>query len=299
MMKFTKFLERPHQTKARASSMSGPRPVPKVVVFDLDATIWHPEVYTLRPPAGSDESWRPRLGVDVEVFEGAQSVLEEIATTRMREGMRVAIASRSSRPEYSRCLLEQVVTSDGRSLASLCGAGGVQVYKGDKQTHLRKIAKSYGCAFEDMAFFDDARDGKFGNCARVAELGCLSTHTPRGLDGERWSACLAAYASGTRGAIVDAPAPPTRGDEATMPCVSLAMPFAALLLNGAEQGRKRVIQLYFNSRVFERSHMCQENASTLRKTLKRDDHRGVPTRTELVKPLSMGTCKTRVRYGEP
>mgnify|MGYP003311245549 FL=1 len=210
-----------------------------VVVLDLDATVWLPEVYTLK---GKPEGWLPTLGEDVRVLPGARRVLDDLAA---RKDLRVAVASRSSNPAYSLALLKQVKVGGG-SLEDRCEDGGVQIYAGDKQTHLRRIAKSYGCAFADMVFFDDARDGKYGNCARVAELGCVAVHTPKGLDPERFAAGLAAHAAGTRGAVVDAAAPPRppAGAAATVPCVSLAMPFAALLLNGAKTIETR------NSRLF-------------------------------------------------
>ena len=222
--------------------------VPKVVVLDLDATVWTPEVYTLRPPPGASASWTPTLGEHDTVFPGARTVLETLA----KAGVRVAIASRSSHPSYSNALVDEVRVADGRSLRDLCGAGGVQIYKGDKQRHLAEIRRAYGCDYGDMAFFDDARDGKWGNCARVAELGVLAVHTPRGLTEERWATACARYASGDRGVVVDAPGGEggggggrtASGASATVPCVSLAMPFAAHLLNGCKTIETR------NSRLF-------------------------------------------------
>ena len=39
-------------------------------------------------------------------------------------------------------------------------------------------------AFEEMLFFDDARDGKYGNCVPVAEMGVQAVHCPTGLHDE-------------------------------------------------------------------------------------------------------------------
>ena len=212
-----------------------------VAVVDLDATVWLPEVYTLR---GRPEGWLPTLGEDVRVLPGAQRALDAL----IERGARVAVASRSSQPAYSVALCHQVTVADGRSLAQVCGDGGLQIYAGDKQAHVRRIVEAFGCAFGDVLFFDDARDGRYGNCVRVSELGCLAVHTPGGLDEERLAAGLAARASGARGVVVEAPAaarpPPPPGGVATLPCVSLAMPFAALLLNGAKTIETR------NSRLF-------------------------------------------------
>ena len=72
-----------------------------VVVLDLDATVWLPEVYTLRAPRGAADDWTPTLGTDVRVLPGAAAVLKLLAA---RPDTRVAVASRSARPEWSKAL---------------------------------------------------------------------------------------------------------------------------------------------------------------------------------------------------
>lgn len=47
---------------------------------------------------------------------------------------------------------------------------------------------------QEMLFFDDNRDGKFGNCVPVSQMGVLSVHCPRGIHSEDvWSTGLARY----------------------------------------------------------------------------------------------------------
>ena len=57
----------------------------------------------------------------------------------------------------------------------------------------------------------------------------------------------------------------------------------------------RVLHLYFNSGVFERSHMCQERASTLRETLQRDgdtpESVGTPRETQDTLELQMNPLR--------
>ena len=187
-----------------------------VVVLDLDATVWLPEVYTLRAPRGAADDWTPTLGTDVRVLPGAAAVLKLLAA---RPDTRVAVASRSARPEWSEALLAKV--------PDLAAAAG-HIYPGDKRTHLRRIAKGLGCAFSRMVLFDDARDGKHGNCVGAAALGVLAVHCPQGLNEERWRAGLAAFERGVRGKVIDAPGGPAPSKPTvTLPAVSLAMPFAA------------------------------------------------------------------------
>ena len=222
-----------------------------VVVLDLDATVWLPEVYTLRAPRDADDTWTPMLGKDVRVLPGAAAVLKLLAA---RPDTRVAVASRSGKPAWSNALLAEVPNLGDKAIEA-------EVYPGDKRTHLRRIAKSLGCAFSSMLLFDDARDGKHGNCVNAAELGCLAVHCPQGLDEERWRAGLAAFEGGVRGKVVDAPGasawtavgakcgkqgvrggPPAA--TVTLPAVSLAMPFAALLLNGFKTLETRTNELF-------------------------------------------------------
>ena len=74
-----------------------------------------------------------------------------------------------------------------------------------------------------MVLFDDARDGKHGNCVGAAALGVLAVHCPQGLNEERWRAGLAAFEKGVRGKVIDAPGGPSSKPTVTLPAVSLAM----------------------------------------------------------------------------
>ena len=56
--------------------------LPRLVVFDLDHTLWTPELYTLRHLPGYDDASPPFpvAGEDVWLLDGAEAVLHEIAT---------------------------------------------------------------------------------------------------------------------------------------------------------------------------------------------------------------------------
>jgi cold shock CspA family protein len=60
----------------------------------------------------------------------------------------------------------------------------IEIFPGDKTQHFQNIQQASGFNFEDMLFFDDARDGKYGNCEPVSEMGVLSVHCPNGLHNE-------------------------------------------------------------------------------------------------------------------
>ena len=154
--------------------------LPKLIIFDLDNTLWTPELYQLRnklPKATKNCDFVPQAGKDVMLFEGARRLLQQpsddyLPTTR--PGIALGIASRTKSVEWAHALLGQF------QLTSILNH--VEIFPGSKKQHFQNIQKaSGGIEYKDMLFFDDARDGKYGNCEPIANLGCLTVHTPNGL----------------------------------------------------------------------------------------------------------------------
>jgi len=154
------------------STPSGPKKVPSLIVFDLDNTLWTPELYTLRSLQRSGGT--PVAGRDVKLFPGAREVL-----TSIREGggpladVRFAVASRTSSGEWARDLLRQF---DIEGLFEQ-----IEIFPGDKSRHFKNLQKATGVPYDEMLFFDDARDGRYGNCVPVSAMGVLCCHCPDGL----------------------------------------------------------------------------------------------------------------------
>ena len=77
---------------------------PRMVVFDLDFTLWHPELYQLSSgtpfTAAADGCVLTARGERLDLFPAARSALVELADT----GVPVAIASRASDREVLRAL---------------------------------------------------------------------------------------------------------------------------------------------------------------------------------------------------
>ena len=73
-------------------------------------------------------------------------------------GIRVAAASRTHTPDLANTLLKQLnippppIPNPKRALDYF---DYLQIFPGDKKTHLAKIQKQSGVAYEDMLFFDD------------------------------------------------------------------------------------------------------------------------------------------------
>ena len=88
--------------------------------------------------------------------------------------------------EWAHDLLDQFDLTDWFSY--------IEIFPGDKKRHFRNLKDRSGVDYKDMLFFDDARDGRFGNCERVSSLGVLSVHCPNGICEESiWTNALGHY----------------------------------------------------------------------------------------------------------
>ena len=182
---------------------------PKLIVFDLDATLWTPELYKLRrlPNYASAGPPGPMADQDVKLYAGARAALEELATDEAWADTALACASRTNKGPWARQLLKDFTVA-GRSLDELLEYK--EIFTGDKMAHFNNLQQKSEVAFDEMLFFDDARDGKYGNCAKVAQMGVCSAHCPDGITTEVWKHALAEFArlkeaGAAMGTVVDAP----------------------------------------------------------------------------------------------
>ena len=166
--------------------------LPKLVVFDLDNTLWLPELYQLRSLRGE-----PVAGRDVNLLPGAEAALHELATCeRWRAaGTKVGVASRTNKGAWARSLLTQFEVPGGIDEKTLDDfVSFQQIYTGSKVRHFERLHEASGIAYEDMLFFDDALGGQYGNCMPVAQLGVCAAHCPRGLTDMVWAHAIRGYA---------------------------------------------------------------------------------------------------------
>lgn len=157
---------------------------PRLVVFDLDATLWKPELYQLRK--------RPKANKDVVLCEGVADAVYDLATGREWASTVGAVASRASEAEWAEDLLA-AFEIEGSRLADVLPLR--EIYPGNKKKHFQRLRERSGVAFSDMIFFDDYTE----NCGEVTQLGVLCVHTPRGLTREHWAGGLRAFARLKRG----------------------------------------------------------------------------------------------------
>ena len=164
---------------------------PKLIVLDLDNTIWTPELYQLRKIQRAGGT--PVAGKDVTIMKGAQELIDQMRLAKagssdsmFPSSTQFAVASRTKSGEWAQDLLDQFQL---RELLDY-----VEIFPGNKVQHFEHLQRDSRLEYKDMLFFDDARDGKYGNCEPVSALGVLSVHCPAGLDtSDLWKLALIKY----------------------------------------------------------------------------------------------------------
>ncbi len=175
--------------------------LPRVIIWDVDGTVWAPEMYELWGGGGSPfrshgDAVLDRRGEAVSVLGDAREILWHL---RSRD-VRVAIASTCDEPAWAAEVLSKMPghESEANALASYFHADMREVYKArDKSTHLKAIARKSGCRLDEMLFFDNQRDNV--HCA--TRLGVLAVLTPTGVTHQIFHDALLSYSRRGRDSI--------------------------------------------------------------------------------------------------
>jgi magnesium-dependent phosphatase 1 len=183
-----------------------PALMPALIVFDLDACLWEPEMFQISRPTGYDAK---RGGVvagrdTVRLFPGAAAVLRRFlpGVDPALAAVRVAVASSTTEPGYARICLGALLVDPSRGETVEDIVDYQQVYPGSKgRAHFPALRAQAGVPFEQMLFFDDCTYGD--NCAEVAACcpGVACVRTPEGLTEGLFEAGLAAFARGERSVL--------------------------------------------------------------------------------------------------
>jgi len=165
---------------------------PKLIAFDLDGTLWHPEMYQL------DGGAPFRVDAKGNVFDSAneridligasRAILTQLATDPQWKGTHVAYVSRTEYPEWAIPCLQAFKLAPNVTMFSMSEYR--EIYPGSKTTHFKQIHRASGVAYEDMLFFDNER----WNCTDCAPLGITCIYTPRGMTEAAWNEGLAQFA---------------------------------------------------------------------------------------------------------
>ncbi|KAI4095949.1 MAG: hypothetical protein LQ344_001330 [Seirophora lacunosa] len=167
-------------------------PLPKIIVFDLDYTLWPfwVDTHVTPPLKAKDNNTKSvdRIGESFTFYPDVPSILLSAKSTPPHP-ITLATASRTSAPDLATTLLKQLhlppsLATTAPSSSSKVPAGKraydifdyMQIFPGDKKTHFQRIQKASGVAFEEMLFFDDERRNR-----NVESLGVVFWEVPSGV----------------------------------------------------------------------------------------------------------------------
>ncbi|RNF05123.1 4-nitrophenylphosphatase [Trypanosoma rangeli] len=169
--------------------------VPRVIVFDLDGTLWAPEMYELWGGGGAPFKVDPkdpntaidRAGTKVRFLGETRELLQKLSTDPKWSSTSLAISSTCDEPRWAMELLHlfQFTDSSGKEVPMLTLFGDlVEIYAANKASHHRTILRklqerdpSIKSDFSQFIFFDNQTN----NVANVSSIGVTSVHCPRGM----------------------------------------------------------------------------------------------------------------------
>ncbi|CAE7231172.1 MDP1 [Symbiodinium pilosum] len=162
--------------------------LPSLVVFDLDACCWYPEMYMIRRGAPFSATADPTVlktagGQAVRLLGNVANIWKEVHRSPAFANTRVGVASRCDEPDWGRECLRKFMVEDGVSMWDVAEGGHlVEIAFSSKREHFKRLAAKTGVAFEDMLFFDDDPS----NIQDVSRLGVTCIETPDGVTAEAW-----------------------------------------------------------------------------------------------------------------
>mmetsp|Transcript_38769 Transcript_38769/g.61408 ORF Transcript_38769/g.61408 Transcript_38769/m.61408 type:complete len:174 (-) Transcript_38769:17-538(-) len=166
--------------------------LPPVIVFDLDGTLWAPEMYEMFGGGGAPFSvvnsgeLRGCDGTKVLLIADVPDILQILEDS---PSTTVAIASRTDEPRWANECMEKFKTKKGRSILSLIRIS--EIYKGSKTIHLKEIARKSKCSFGDLVFFDN----EMGNVEDARGLGVHAVYCPDGVTKKAWEEGISMWKS--------------------------------------------------------------------------------------------------------
>ncbi|XP_023703382.1 magnesium-dependent phosphatase 1 [Cryptotermes secundus] len=162
--------------------MAGVSQKPKLIVFDLDYTLWPFWVDThVTPPFRKDKSGNvvDATGATVKFYPEVPKVLDKL----QRDGYELGVASRTGEIDGANQLLELFEWNRYFKYK--------EIYPGCKVTHFNQLKKQSGIALKDMLFFDD----EHRNIRDLEAHGVISILVKRGVTMEVVGEGLKIYAS--------------------------------------------------------------------------------------------------------
>eukprot|EP00040_Diaphanoeca_grandis_P016878 m.87552 g.87552 ORF g.87552 m.87552 type:complete len:179 (+) comp26085_c0_seq1:164-700(+) len=170
---------------------------PRLVAFDLDGTVWCPDMYQLwgggapfKVVGDGTKELRDRSHQPVVLLGAIGEILHELQTDAIWADTKVAWVSCTDEPSWADECLKKFHTSGNVPIGTI--AHSSQIYKSNKKVHFQRLREQYAdVAYEDMIFFDNEN----GNIRNVSSIGVHSVFCPDGMTREVWNKGLMDFAN--------------------------------------------------------------------------------------------------------